>query len=106
MYKPFPSCDRYQCRLALEADDPLTKRYDALTSDLQEYQSQRKVLSHEVEGVLASCNTSAQLLAAWPEVEQFMRDIVPTAKAPGTALAPIAADLNKRLGIKPLKKAA
>lgn len=97
--KLFPDCDRGQLRLAVDDEDPLAKRWGKLKYDIAAFKKEKEVISNEVKGVLASFHTSAALIKGWPEVEQFMRDLVPVAKQ-STALAPLLGDLNKKLRLR------
>lgn len=104
--KMFPSLDRDTLRLLLDNDDPLSVKFHALQAEREEYAKERNIISNEVRGVIGSFHTTGTLLKAWPELEQFMKDIAPIARASTTAIAPIVTDLNKKLGIKPMKVAA
>lgn len=63
-----------------------------------------ETLVQEIDAVLNTTSSSGKLIAIWPEIEPVVCALTFT-RAPGLPV-PVLTDLNKRLGLKPVKKAA
>jgi hypothetical protein len=93
----FPGNSSADCTVEIEPDHPLYKEARKLVQRYVKLHAAENELREKVWALLASCNTTKQLEAAWPEAVQFL----PQGIATTTALVPVGLSdqINKALGI-------
>ena len=100
----FPYKHLSGCKIVIDANDPIAKAHAQIERSEQQIEEDERKLRNEVRGVLESCTTVGKLLTVWPEVEPFVKDIAPTPRT--NVPAPYVADLNTKLGLQSVKRAA
>lgn len=87
-------------QLALSKTDPLSKRYFALVLASEKLAKDRKALDVELKCVLGAVNTTAKLIAMWPEVADTVASLLPSEATPIKNLpAKTLRDLTAKLGL-------
>lgn len=82
----------WEGRLRFGTDDPLTKQFEEVERFASTLDKDRKLLRTQINSLLSTISTDKQLLAVWPEVEEFM----PKGEIKNLP-APLTEDLNKMI---------
>jgi len=82
----------WEQRLRFGTDDPLTKRFEEINLLQDAVDKDRKLLRSQINSLLSTITTDKQLLAVWPEVEEF----VPKGEIKNLPV-PLTEDLNKMI---------
>jgi len=84
-----------ECPPTLNKGNDHYKRHAKIVARIDEKRNDLRKARDALYAVMDSCNTTKQLLALWPEAEQFL----PAEKAPATNLPMEIHDLNSILGL-------
>lgn len=91
-----PNDDMVKCDAVYEASHKFSQAYEKLVNDKEIQAEQRAKLYNEIGAVLLSVTTTAALIAAWPEVEPYVKRHTPNAvQLPAVQIE----DLNRNLGL-------
>lgn len=99
-HKPISYLRRdWEAMKAYDCTHTLSKQHDKVIAAQKALNKERDEAKSMAESLLNSAYSTKQLIAAWPEVEQFVRPYIDA--APCTALAIPVQKLNKALSLPP-----